>query len=124
MEQTITVVIEALILICTAIGGFRQAVLKPYFSHRDAERKWREKYEEMRDAKNKEREHRQDERAKILGDKYDQLVDSISKLAVLVDELRREQNNIIAKESAFSEHFRAIEDRLEVLQGRLDKFSA
>ena len=114
--ENFTTVVEALILICTALGGFREAILKPYFSHRDKEREWKEKYDQVIEERENEREERQKERAKMLGDKYDQLVQSISNLSNLV-------NRLALDEARFHERFESVERRLDDIQKRVDSYS-
>ena len=121
--EDFTTVIEALILICTALGGFREAILKPYFSHRDKEREWKEKYDQVIEERENEREERQKERAKMLGDKYDQLVQSISNLSTLVNRLGAEQQQMALDEARFHERFESVERRLDDIQKRVDSYN-
>lgn len=121
--ENFTTAVEALILICTALGGFREAILKPYFSHRDKERKWKEKYDQVINERENEREERQKERAKMLGDKYDQLVQSISNLSNLVNRLSAEQQQMALDEARFHERFEAVERRLNDIQKRIDPYN-
>lgn len=118
--DSFTTVIEALILICTALGGFREAILKPYFSHRDRERQWKEKYDQAIEERENEREKRRMEQDKMLGDKYDQLVTSISNLNSLVNRIGAEQQQMALDEARFHERFESLERRLEDLQKRVD----
>ena len=118
-----TTTVKALILICTALGGFREAILKPYFSHRDKEREWREKYDQVIEERENEREASQRERAKMLGDKYDQLVQSISNLNNLVNRVGAEQQQMALDEARFHERFEAVERRLDDIQKRFDLHS-
>lgn len=121
MENT-TIVIEALILIFTALGGFREAILKPYFSHRDKEREWKEKYDAVIEERERERDARQAERAKTLVDKYDQLVKSISNLNTLVNKIGAQQQQMALDEARFHERFQAVERRLDEVQNRVDSY--
>lgn len=121
--EDFTAVIEALILICTALGGFREAILKPYFSHRAKEREWKEKYDQVIEERENEREERQKERAKMLGDKYDQLVQSISNLSNLVNRLGAEQQQMALDEARFHERFESVERRLDDIQKRVDSYN-
>lgn len=121
--EDFTTVVEALILICTALGGFREAILKPYFSHRAKEREWKEKYDQVIEERESEREERQKERAKMLGDKYDQLVQSISNLSNLVNRLGTEQQQMALDEARFHERFESVERRLDDIQKRVDSYN-
>ena len=121
--EDFTTVVEALILICTALGGFREAILKPYFSHRAKEREWKEKYDHVIEERESEREERQKERAKMLGDKYDQLVQSISNLSNLVNRLGTEQQQMALDEARFHERFESVERRLDDIQKRVDSYN-
>ena len=121
--EDFTTVVEALILICTALGGFREAILKPYFSHRAKEREWKEKYDQVIEERESEREERQKERAKMLGDKYDQLVQSISNLSNLVNRLGAEQQQMAIDEARFHERFESVERRLDDIQKRVDSYN-
>lgn len=121
--ENFTTVVETLILICTALGGFREAILKPYFSHRDKEREWKEKYDQVIEERENEREERQKERAKMLGDKYDQLVQSISNLSNLVNRLGAEQQQMALDEARFHERFESVERRLDDIQKRVDSYN-
>lgn len=121
--EDFTIVVEALILICTALGGFREAILKPYFSHRAKEREWKEKYDQVIEERENEREERQRERAKMLGDKYDQLVQSISNLSNLVNRLGAEQQQMALDEARFHERFESVERRLDDIQKRVDSYN-
>lgn len=121
--ENFTTVVETLILICTALGGFREAILKPYFSHRDKEREWKEKYDQVIEERENEREERQRERAKMLGDKYDQLVQSISNLSNLVNRLGAEQQQMALDEARFHERFESVERRLDDIQKRVDSYN-
>ena len=112
-----------MILICTALGGFREAILKPYFSHRDKEREWKEKYDQVIEERENEREERQRDRAKMLGDKYDQLVQSISNLNNLVNRIGAEQQQMALDEARFHERFESVERRLDDIQKRFDSYS-
>lgn len=118
--QDFVTILQVLGLIVAALGGFRQYILKPYFDHRDQERIWKEKLDKMREEKEQERERRQNERTKILGDKYDQLVQSISSLSTLVNELRAGQQQMMIDEARFDERFEALENRIDALQNRVD----
>lgn len=111
--ENLTTVIESLILICTALGGFREAILKPYFSHRDKEREWKEKYDKVL-------QERENERAKMLGDKYDQLVQSLSNLSDLVDRIGAEQEQLALDEARFHERFECVERRLDDVQKQVE----
>ena len=121
--EDFTTVVEALILMCTAWGGFRGPILKPYFSHRDKEREWKEKYDQVIEERENEREERQKERAKMLGDKYDQLVQSISNLSNLVNRLGAEQQQMALDEARFHERFESVERRLDDIQKRVDSYN-
>jgi len=116
-----TLVVEGLILLCTALGGFRQYILKPYFDHRDQEREWKEKLEKVKEEKEKEREEHQNERTKILSSKYDQLVNSITALSKLVEDLRAGQQQMKIDEARFDARFDSIETRIDSLQERVDR---
>lgn len=121
--ENFTTGVETLILICTALGGFREAILKPYFSHRDKEREWKEKYSQVIEERENEREERQKERAKMLVDKYDQLVQSISNLNNLVNRIGTEQQQMALDEARFHERFESVERRLDDIQKRVDSYS-
>lgn len=121
--ENFTTGVEVLILICTALGGFREAILKPYFSHRDKEREWKEKYGQVIEERENEREERQRERAKMLVDKYDQLVQSISNLNNLVNRIGAEQQQMALDEARFHERFESVERRLDDIQKRVDSYS-
>jgi hypothetical protein len=93
--ENLTVVVECLILIITALGGFRQYILKPYWETREKERKWQEEVDKAKEDKRKERdrriealekakEERQEEREKRVEEKYEQLSNSITKLTDVV----------------------------------------
>lgn len=118
--QDFVTILQILGLIVAGLGGFRQYILKPYFDHRDQERIWKERLDKMREEKEQEREQRQNERTKMLGDKYDQLVQSISSLSTLVNELRAGQQQMMIDEARFDERFEALENRIEILQNRVD----
>lgn len=119
--ESITLIIEGLILLCTALGGFRQYILKPYFDHRDEERRWKEKLEKIKEEKEHEREEHQNERTKMLSSKYDQLVNSITSLSRLVEDLRAGQQQMKIDEARFDERFDALENRMDILQERVDR---
>lgn len=121
--ENFTTVIEALILICTALGGFREAILKPYFSHRDKEREWKEKYDKVIEERENEREARQNERTRMLGDKYDQLVHSLSNLSDLVDRIGAEQQQLVIDEARFHERFESVERRLDDVQKKVETYN-
>lgn len=112
--ESIIIVLEALGVVFTALAGFRQGILKPYFDHREEERKWKEKYDRMK-------EEREQERAKALSNKYDQLSHSISSLSNLVDKLGAEQRQMLVDEAHFKERFQSMEARIELIQNKLER---
>ncbi len=94
-----TLIVECLILIITALGGFRQYILKPYWDNREKERKWQEEVEKAKEEKQNERdkriealekskEERQEEREKRVEEKYEQLSNSITKLTDVVTSMQ------------------------------------
>lgn len=112
--ESIIIVLEALGVVFTAIAGFRQGILKPYFDHREEERKWKERFERVK-------EEREQERSKLLSNKYDQLSHSISSLSNLVDKLGAEQRQMLVDEAHFKERFHSLESRIELIQDKIER---
>ena len=127
-------VAQWLIVVLTAIGGFRQYILKPYWDSRDRERKWAEEIEKMREDKTKERdrrfeelekakESRQMEREKRVEEKYSQLASTMKQLTDAVYLIRNERQQDMADKARFDERLGTAEDNIDGLWKAQDKMS-
>lgn len=117
--ENFVAICEALAVVVATLGGIRQYILKPYFDHREDERKWKEQLEKMKEGREEEREKRRSERDKRLGDKYEQLGDSITILSEMVKEIKNEQQQMLVGEARFDERFQSIEARVDLLQNQV-----
>jgi chromosome segregation ATPase len=109
-------IIQLLLLFGAALGGFKQYILKPYFEHRDEERAWREKLEKTKEEKNLEKERREDERARAVGDKYQQLAESITELSAMVRTITEDQHNIHINETKIEGRLLSHDKRIDGLE--------
>lgn len=112
----ITEILQLIALIAGSVGAFRQYILKPYFDHRDEERKWREQFEKMKEEREEEREERQKERTKSLGEKYDRLDKSILSLTGMIKEIYDEQQQMLRDEVRYEARVENIEGKVAALE--------